>query len=386
MKKAMGPETRLVHAGGDPKEQFGFVNPPVYHGSTVLYPNTEDLLAHRARYTYGRRGSPTTDALCEAIGALDGSAGVLLCPSGLSAVSTALAAVLSAGDDLLVTDSVYGPTRTFCDIELKRLGISTTYYDPTIGAAIGALIGPNTRAVFTESPGSLTFEVQDIPAIAAAAHARGLVVLMDNTWATPLLFDAFAHGVDIVVQAGTKYVSGHSDVMLGIISCNERWRARVTDCWNHFGLSVGPDDAYLGLRGLRTMAIRLKHQEAAGLEVARWLEGRPEVARVLHPALPGCPGHALFKRDFTGAAGLFAFELKPVDRRGLHAFLDGLELFGLGFSWGGMESLAIPFDVRAVRTATRWAAEGPCIRLNIGLETVGDLIADLEAGLERLRR
>jgi cystathionine beta-lyase len=384
MNDKHGAMTRLVHAGSHAREQHGFVNPPVYHGSTVLFESTEHLFGRKARYTYGRRGTPTTDALCQALRAIDGGAGVLLCPSGLSAIAVALTATLASGDHLLMVDTAYQPTRHFCDGELVRRGVETTYYDPMIGGGIAALLRENTRAVFVESPGSLTFEVQDIPAIAAAAHARGIAVIMDNTWATPLLFDAFGKGVDIMVQAGTKYICGHSDVMLGVISANAQWFPRVSDCWNSNGLSIGPDDVYLALRGLRTMGVRLERHQASALQIAQWLQGRPEVARVLHPALPGHPGHAVWKRDFTGASGLFAFELHPVARPALCAFLDGLELFGLGYSWGGVESLAVPFDPRPIRTATRWESPGQGVRLSIGLEAVADLKADLAAGLDRL--
>jgi cysteine-S-conjugate beta-lyase len=380
------PDTRVVTAGRDPASYYGFVNPPVYHASTVLYSSAEDFDARRARYQYGRRGTPTTEALELAVQELEGPhcAGVTLLPSGLAAISAALLSVVRAGDHLLVTDSAYGPTRAFCDQILTRLGVTTTYYDPLIGGAIGDLMQAHTRAVFVESPGSLSFEMQDVPAIAAAAHAKGALVLMDNTWASPLYFRAMDFGVDLSIHAGTKYFGGHSDVMLGTVAANE---ATVADLKKHVrlnGLCVGPDDIYLGQRGLRTLAVRLDRHYRSGLAVAAWLEQRPEVLRMLHPAMASHPGHALWKRDFTGASGLFSMVLKPVPQKAVYAFLDTLELFGIGASWGGYESLAIPFDCTGVRTATTWAPGGPSVRFHIGLEAVEDLVADLERGFAAL--
>jgi cystathionine beta-lyase len=305
-------------------------------------------------------------------------------PSGLAAISTALLALLNAGDHVLVTDSVYQPTRKFCEGVLKRMGISTTYYDPLVGAEIGALMRPNTRAVFVEAPGSLTFEVQDVPAIAAAAHSKGAAVVMDNTWATPLYFRALEKGVDMSIQAATKYIGGHSDLMLGAVAANAATWERLRETVHLLGLCVGPDDIYLGLRGLRSLGVRLAQHERAALEVARWLKQRPEIARVLHPALEDCPGHSTWQRDFTGASGLFSIVFKPIDAKAVHAFLNALRLFGIGASWGGFESLAIPFDCSAIRTATRWNPEGPTVRIHIGLESVDDLIADLERGFAAL--
>ena len=378
--------TKIVTAGRDPESYHGFVNPPVYHASTVLYPNAEDFLAHRARYQYGRRGTPTTEALELALQELEGPqcAGVSLLPSGLAAISAALLAVVRAGDHVLVTDSAYGPTRNFCGQILSRLGVTTTYYDPGIGGAIAELILPNTRAVYLESPGSLSFEMQDVPAIAKAAHAKGALVLMDNTWATPLYFRPLDYGVDLVIQAGTKYIGGHSDVMLGTVSANAATVAALKNTVRLTGLCEGPDDVYLGLRGLRTLGVRLDRHYESGLAVARWLEGRSEVLRMLHPALPSHPGHAIWKRDFTGASGLFSMVLKPVPKKAYHAFVDTLELFGIGASWGGYESLAIPFDCAPLRTATRWEPGGPTVRFHIGLEAVEDLLADLERGFAAL--
>jgi cysteine-S-conjugate beta-lyase len=380
------PATRLVTGGRDTAANHGFVNPPVYHASTVLYPSAADFLARRARYVYGRRGTPTSEALEAALRELEGPAcaGVALLPSGLAAISTALLSVLKAGDHLLVTDSAYQPTRKFCDGILERYGVTATYYDPMIGSGIAALMRPNTRAVFVEAPGSLTFEVQDVPAIAEAAHAGGAVVLMDNTWASPLYFRPLDKGVDLSVQAGTKYIGGHSDVMLGTVSATAAVWERLRGTVHALGLCVGPDDTYLGLRGLRTLGVRLAQHYQAGLKVARWLAARPEVARVLHPALDTCPGHAIWARDFAGASGLFSVILKPVAQSAVNAFLDELDLFGIGASWGGFESLAIPFDCTAIRTATKWAPGGPTVRFHIGLEDVDDLIGDLERGFAAL--
>ncbi len=376
------PETRLSTGGRDPFAHHGYVNTPVYHASTLLYRTAEDYLAHRGHYQYGRRGTPTSEALESALRELDGGAcaGVALLPSGLAAISTALLAVLRSGDHVLVTDCVYGPTRRFCDSVLVRMGIATTYYDPLIGAGIAKLMQPNTRAVFVESPGSLSFEMQDVPAIANAAHARGALVLMDNTWASPLYFRALEKGADLSIQSGTKYIGGHSDVMLGTVSANQAAWPQLKDMVGTSGLCVGPDDMYLGLRGLRTMGVRLARHQQSGLTIARWLEARPEVLRVVHPAMPSHPGHAIWKRDFTGACGLFSIVFKPVRQEAVFAFLNALRLYGMGASWGGYESLAIPFDCTAIRTATKWAPGGPCVRFHIGLEDVGDLTADLETG------
>jgi cystathionine beta-lyase len=376
------PETRLVTGGRDPFSYHGFVNPPVHHASTVLYRTAEDYLALRGRYSYARKGTPTSEALAEALATLEGPecAGVALLPSGVAAISAALLSVLGSGDHLLVADSVYQPTRKFCDGLLKRYGVATTYYDPLIGAGIAALLQPNTRAVFVESPGSLSFEMQDVPAIAAAAHARGAVVLMDNTWGTPLYFNALEKGVDLSIQSGSKYIGGHSDLMLGTVSANKATWRRLEDTVFAMGLCVGPDDMYLGLRGLRTLGVRLKQHYASGVKVARWFEQRPEVARVLHPALESHPGHAIWRRDFSGACGLFTIVLKPVSEAAVHAFLNALTLFGIGASWGGYESLVIPFDCAKLRTVTQWAPGGPTVRFHVGLEDVDDLIADLERG------
>jgi cysteine-S-conjugate beta-lyase len=384
-KKPKGPiktDTRLVTSGRDPRAYHGFVNPPVYHASTLLYPTAEDQVAHRARYNYGRRGTPTSEALENALREIegDGCAGVALLPSGLAAISAALLATARAGDHVLVPDSVYRPTRNFCNGVFKRFGVETTYYDPLIGADIARLFKPNTRVVFVEAPGSQSFEMQDIPAIAKIAHEQNAVVLMDNTWATPLYFRAFEKGVDLSIQAGTKYIGGHSDIMFGCVSANAATLPALKDTVYSMGLCVGPDDMYLALRGLRTLGVRLDRHFQSGLRVAGWLEQRPEVLRVMHPALERDPGHKIWKRDFTGACGLFSVVFKPTSEQSVHAFLNELALFGLGYSWGGFESLAILFDCTEYRTATKWAPGGPTVRLHIGLEDPDDLIADLERG------
>ena len=386
LKVPIKPDSRLVTSGRDPEAYYGFVNPPVYHASTLLYPTAEDQVAHRARYNYGRRGTPTTEALENALREIDGEscAGVALLPSGLAAIAVALLAAAGSGDHVLVPDSVYRPTRNFCNGVFKRLGAETTYYDPVIGADIVKLFKPNTRAVFVEAPGSQSFEMQDIPTIASVAHDKRAIVLMDNTWATPLYFRAFEKGVDMQIQAGTKYIGGHSDIMFGCVSANAATLPALKDTVYSMGLCVGPDDMYLALRGLRTLGVRLARHFQSGLRVARWLEQRPEVLRVMHPALESDPGHHIWKRDFTGACGLFSIVLKPTSEQSVHAFLNELALFGLGYSWGGFESLAILFDCTEYRTATKWAPGGPAIRFHIGLEDPDDLIADLERGFGAL--
>jgi cystathionine beta-lyase len=375
-------ETRLVTAGRDTKAQKGFVNPPVVHGSTVLYPSAEDLHAHRGEFQYGRHGTPTTKALQEVLMALEGPrcAGVGLAPSGLAAISTTLLAVAKAGDHLLVCDNVYRPSRNFCNGMLARYGVETTYFDPLIGSGIEKLFKPNTRAVLVEAPGSQSLEMPDIPAIAAVAHARGALVIDDNTWATPLYHRSLDQGVDISMQAATKYIGGHSDIMFGTISANATAWPIIAEAIRLLGVCAGPDDVFLALRGMRTLSVRLAQHFRSGLEIARWLERRAEVARVLHPALEGDPGHTIWKRDFTGASGLFSIVLKPKPQAAVDAMLDSLKLFGMGFSWGGFESLAVPFNCSEYRTATNWEPGGPTVRLHIGLENVEDLKADLELG------
>ncbi|CCB65645.1 cystathionine beta-lyase [Hyphomicrobium sp. MC1] len=379
------PETDVVHLGRKPFEQHGFVNTPVYRGSTVLYPTLDALRAYSQPYTYGRRATPTTRALEEAITQLEGGAATILTSSGLGAISTAILAFAEAGDHVLILDSVYQPARTFADKMLTRLGVEVTYYDPLIGADIAKLFRPNTRLVMVEAPGSQTFEMQDIPAIAAAAHAKNIWVLADNTWATPLFCKPLALGADVSIQAATKYIVGHADAMLGTVTANARAAKFIDDAKERLGTCPGSEETYLGLRGLRTLAVRLQQHQRSGIAVAEWLAARPEVDRVLHPALPNDPGHAIWKRDFTGACGLFSIVLKPVPQKALAAFLDGLKLFGMGYSWGGYESLVVPFDPTSYRTATRWQGPGPALRFHIGLEAVEDLIADLAAGFERMK-
>ena len=384
-KNGKGINTRLAHAGYNPRDFHGFVNPPVVHASTVLFPDAKTMATRNQKYTYGTRGTPTTDALALAIDELEGSAGTVIVPSGLAAVTVPLLAFLSAGDHLLIVDSVYHPTRNFADTMLKRLGVTTEYYDPAIGAGIADLMRPETKVVFTESPGSNTFEMQDIPAIAKAARARDAIVMMDNTWATPIYFKPLDHGVDISIHAATKYPAGHSDVLLGTVSANERCWPTLREGFQTLGACAAPDDSYQVLRGLRTMGVRLAQHQKSALEIARWLEGQPGVARVLHPALESFPGHALWKRDFCGASGIFSIVLDGGAEKQAHAFLDALEIFGLGYSWGGYESLAVHVFL-GDRTVAKGDHEGPVMRLQIGLEDADDLKADLERGLEAARK
>lgn len=383
----MDRETRLVHAGRDPDRQEGIVNPPLYRASTILYPT---MAAYEGRferrytsYAYGIHGTPTTMALAEAVAELSGGARTVLLSSGLSAVTQALTAFLRRGDHLLIADTVYQPTRVFCQDVLARYGVDVTFYDPRVGADVAGLIRPTTRVVYLESPGSQTFEVQDVPAIAAAARARGAVVILDNTWATPLHFRAFDHGVDVEIQALTKFVAGHSDLLLGAVTTRTEELYRVVrDGASTFGDCPAPDVCYEALRGLRTLAVRLRHHEVSALRVAEWLARRPEVVRVLHPALPDDPGHALWKRDFRGASSLFGVLLRTGSESAVAAMVDDLRLFKIGASFGGFESLVVP--VRPDRTVRPWREPGFLLRLHVGLETVEDLIADLEAGLARL--
>jgi cystathionine beta-lyase len=378
--------SRLAQLGRDGQVSQGFVNVPPFRGSTVLYPDVATLKSRTQRYTYGTHGTPTTDALTEAWSDISGAAGTILVPSGLAAIAVALMTALAAGDHLLMTDAAYFPARNFAENVLARMGVETTYYDPMIGAGIADLLRPNTKAVFTEAPGSQTLTMQDIPAISDAAHARGVCVIMDNTWATPLFFSPHARGVDMAVEAGTKYLSGHSDLLLGLVSANEEWFPRLKKFVDLFAIPPGPEDVFLALRGLRTLDLRLREAERQGLALAHWLEARPEVLRVMHPALADDPGHAIWKRDFKGSSGLFSVVLKPAPEAAVAAMLDGLELFGLGYSWAGFESLVIPFDCTTYRTATRWAPGGPTLRFQVGLEDIEDLQEDLDRGFARLRQ
>jgi cystathionine beta-lyase len=388
--KRRGTDTGLVHGGRRREWRGRLVSPPVHRGSTLLFDSVAEMRAATPEFGkpyYGLHGTPTHWALAEALTELEpGAAGTTLHPNGLAAVTAAILSVLSAGDELLMTDSVYGPTRRFCDVFLKRYGVTTRYYDPLIGAGISALIGERTRAVFLESPGSQTMEVQDVPAMCAAAKARGLATLLDNTWATPLFFPALAAGVDLTILAGTKYVGGHSDLMLGAVTATPEYYPRLERTSWDLGQSVSPDDAWLASRGLRTMGVRLRQHESSALRIARWLKDQPQVATVLHPALPDCPGHEHWARDFKGASGLFSFVLSGGGDSDRIRFIEALELFGLGYSWGGFESLVVPVDPERLRTATRWSAQGPLVRLQIGLEDCDDLIEDLAAGLGRWSR
>jgi cystathionine beta-lyase len=386
--KSMRPGTAVAHRGREPSRFLGAVNTPVFRASTIVFPTVAELEASARGASkslgYGLHGLPTVRDLQTAIAELEGGHAALAVPSGLTATTLPLQALLSAGDHILVPDAVYGPTRRFCDNHLTRCGVAVSYYDPLAGAAIEGDFRPNTKIVFTESPGSLTFEVQDIPAIAAVAHARGARVVLDNTWATPLGFRAFDHGVDVSVHAATKYIGGHSDVLLGVIVANAATFPKLHRYWTDTGVTASSDDCFLGLRGLRTLAVRMARHQASSLEIARWLQTRPEVREVIHPALPGARGHELWKRDFIGGSGLFAVVLHPVSHERISAMLDGMRFFQMGWSWGGFESLIIPTWPERSRTVTRWDAGGPCLRLAVGLEDPADLMGDLEAGLLRL--
>lgn len=391
-KRERKPETLLAHLGREPNTPFGLVNPPVCHASTILFETlaeyeVKDRSQAQGTMSYGRAGTPTSFALEEAVAALEGGHRSFLLCSGLAAVTVGLLSVVESGGHALVTDTAYAPSRRFCDGLLARLGVEVEYYDPLIGAGIEGLFRANTQAVFIESPGSLTFEVQDVPAIAAAAKAAGVRTVMDNTWATFLYFKPLDHGIDVSVQSGTKYLVGHSDAMFGVITCGEEIEPRVRSTVKQLGQCAGPDDVYLALRGLRTMAVRLARHQDTALALCRWLAERPEVERVLYPALPGDPGHEIWRRDFTGASGLFGFVLaQPYSSAQLGALVDELALFGIGSSWGGFESLMIRGYPEKIRTAAPWSAPGPTMRIHAGLEDPGDLIADLEAGFERLAR
>ncbi|MCR6643366.1 MAG: cystathionine beta-lyase [Terricaulis sp.] len=382
---ALSLETRLALAGRDPARSEGAVNPAIHRASTLLFDDPDDLYG-KPNKTYALEGMAVQEALRDALVAVEGGAGATLAPSGLGACTLALLTLAKDGGEMLVADSVYGPTRRFCDTMLRRFGVRTRYYDPRIGGDIAALITDQTCGIFLESPGSGAFELQDAPAIAAAARARGAPTVIDNTWSAGVYFKPFAHGIDLSVQALTKYQAGHSDAFMGaVLSATPEWDNRVRTAYKQLGLGAGPDDAYLVLRGMRTLLLRLERQGAAALEIARWLEAHPKVARVIHPALESHPDHAIWKRDFSGASGLFAFELQPgVSAERLRAMLQSLALFGMGFSWGGYESLIAPVNVNVTRTASRWAPAGETIRVSIGLENPADLRADLEQALDRL--
>lgn len=384
----MKEDTKITHAGRDPMAHQGAVNPPVYHASTILFP-TMDSYINRSKdptvkVRYGRRGTPTTFALEDAMSELEGGADTVITPSGLQAITMALMAFVKSGDHVLVTDTTYAPTRNFCNKVLADLGVETSFYDPAIGSGITNLMQPNTRVVWTESPGSQTFEVQDIPAIAKAAHDAGAVVMIDNTWSAGYYFKPLRHGVDVSVHAATKYIVGHSDVMMGAIVCNDATAERVRTTAGLFGNHAGPDDIYLALRGLRTLGVRMPRHFENAMKIAEWLRVRPEVDRVMYPALSNDPGHAIWKRDFTGASGLFGFVLNKGEHADVARMLDGLELFGMGSSWGGYESLLIPSAPAGNRTATKWEAAGPLLRIHVGLEDPDDLLDDLAKGFDRL--
>ncbi len=380
-------DTLLTHAGRNPESNFGVVNPPVYHASTILYPTVKAIEQRAKDYsttTYGRHGTPTTFALEDAVAAVEGGYRAAALPSGAASIYAAILAFVKTGDHILVADHVYGPTRHFAEGFLKRFGVETTFYDPMIGSGIAELMRDNTRVLFMESPGSLTFEVQDVPTLVAAAKSRGIATIFDNTWASPCFYQPLKFGVDVSVIAGTKYIVGHSDVMCGFAVCNEATFLRVRTTVAELGYSIAPDDCYLALRGLRTASVRMKHHEKQALELARWLQQRPEVERVLHPAFPGHPGHEIWKRDFTGSSGLFGVVLKEYPKKAVEAMLDGMEIFGMGYSWGGYESLVVPQDPSKLRTARPWHTAGQTLRLHSGLEDMSDQIDDLKRGFERL--
>ncbi|MYB14327.1 MAG: cystathionine beta-lyase [Rhodospirillaceae bacterium] len=385
----MKTETRVVSAGRHPEQHFGAVNPPVYHASTIVRRSMAEWREVRTRIfddvVYGRFGTPTTKAFEEAVAALEGADRAVAVSSGMAACAAAILSVVKGGDHILVTDSAYQPVRKLAENFLKPFGVETTYYDPAIGAGIAALIRDNTSLIWLEAPGSQTMEMQDIPAITAVARERGVRTGIDNTWATPLLFKPLDFGVDLSVNAATKYLVGHSDAMLGVVSMRAELFEKTKITANFMGSCPGSEECYLGLRGLRTLAVRLRQHEENALRLAHWFQGRPEVNRVLYPALPDDPGHAIWQRDFSGASGLFSVILEPADEAQVAALVDGLEHFGLGASWGGYESLVLPFDPTDYRTVTEWRAAGPCLRFHIGLENPDDLIADLEAGFDRLR-
>jgi cystathionine beta-lyase len=388
----MKKDTKVVRAGQNKKRNAGIVNTPVFHASTIIFDSVADMRESTERAVkknekvmhYGRRGTPTHWTLQEAITDLHGGADTVLAPSGLSACVTSILGCVKTGDHILMTDPAYEPTRNFCDGFLANFGVETTYYDPLIGSGIGEVMRPNTKLVFCESPGSLTFDVQDIPAIVKVAKQRGVKVAIDNTWASPMFCQPLKLGADLVIEAATKYIVGHSDAMMGTITGTAEAIIGVQKAYVALGLSVAPDDVYLATRGLRTLGARLRQHQVSALKVAQWLKARPEVKRVLYPGLPGDPGYDLWKRDFSGASGLLGIVFQQTSPAAAAAMIDGMELFALGYSWGGFESLIAP--INPTRTATRWAEPTPGIRIHVGLEDVDDLIADLEAGLGRLRK
>jgi cystathionine beta-lyase len=378
----MKDDTKLVTGGRHPEDHFGAVNTPVYRASTILHPTLDILENEKQPYTYGRKATPTTASFEEAICTLEGGARTVLTPSGLSAVTNAILSFCGAGDHLLMTDGCYAPVRLFCERTLSRFGVETTFYDPLLGSGIAGLVRPNTKVVFAESPSSLTFEVQDVPVLAEVCRARKLTLILDNTWATPLYFKGLKLGVDVSVIAATKYIAGHSDANIGTVTAVESHRAHLVETHARLGLTASGDEIYLAQRGLRTMAVRMERQGQSGLKLAQFLKSRPEVRRVLHPALEDDPGHAVWRRDFTGTSGLFGVELKPVSKQALAKMLDGFELFGMGYSWGGYESLIVTSNPR--RSVRKFETDGILLRLSTGLEDADDLISDLTAGFKRL--
>ena len=380
-----GKETFLTHGGRVPETQYGFVNTPAYRGSTVVFPTLDALDDQTIRYRYGRQGTPLTDGLETLVTELEGAAGTVLTPSGVSAISLSLLTCLSVGDELLITDSVYEPTRSFADTVLKRMGITTRYFDPRIGAGIANILSDKTRAIFLESPGSLTFEIQDLPAIAKAAEGRGIAILVDNSWATPLYYRPLALGANHVIHSATKMFVGHSDAMMGTVSANAEHMDALRRTHRTMGLIASPDDSYLATRGMRTLAVRMKAHEERALDLARWLEERNGV-EVLHPALTSHPDHAIFTRDFTGSGCLFSIILPPAPREAIAAMVDNMDVFGMGYSWGGFESLVLPSRPARIRTAVPWTHKGNLIRIHVGFEDIDDLKADLGAGLDRYFR
>ncbi len=387
----IGFKSKTIHHNIQKKSNRYLVNVPVYHGSTVVFSTLHEFDHSREDYknknilVYGRLGTPTTFALEELIADMENGFGGLAVSSGLSAVTISLLSFLSAGDHLLIADTVYGPTRKFCDTFVNRIGVEVTYYDPTIGSAIENLIQKNTRCLYMESPGSLTFEVQDVPTLVSIAKRNSITTIMDNTWASPYFYRPLDHGVNVSVTSATKYIVGHSDAMLGLIVSDETHYAEIRSCRTTLGHCVSPDDIYLGIRGAKTLCVRMEQHHQNALELATWLQSQPDVIRVIHPAFSSCPGHEFWKRDFDGASSLFSFEVERRDRAALASFLDNLKFFSIGLGWGGYGSLVVPINPELVRTATTWKSDAQLIRLHVGLEDIDDLKKDIELGLKRYR-
>ncbi|MBT6036977.1 MAG: cystathionine beta-lyase [Kordiimonadaceae bacterium] len=388
----MKKDTKIVHAGRDKKWTGQAVNPPVYHVSTILHDSVADLKYALKNFKnkiwyYGRRGTPTHYAFREAMTELEGGHDCLIYPSGLAAINAALLSFLSSGDHLLMVDTAYGPTRVLCNKVLTRMGIEVTYYDPLIGSGIETLLQENTKVIFTESPGSVTMDIQDIPAISKVARANDIILMLDNTYGNLINFDPYAHGVDISIQAATKYIVGHSDAMLGTITASKKYWSKLYDNSFFMGYTAAPDDINLAMRGIRTIKPRIKQHEQSALKIANWLKARDEVDLILHPAFPDCPGHEIWKRDFNGSNGLFSFTLKAGNEEALTALLDNLKLFKMGFSWGGFESLVMSFyNLKKERDMPNWDDYGLLIRLHVGLEDADDLIDDLTQGFEHFNK